>query len=200
MGSSCRAVVILVSLLAACGRRAEPEPVAPPPPPPAPVDPARNTLTATADAGGFVLVDGAHRMRLVLPSQPTIDDQTVSEGGVQAHQSQALMTGGAVDVQFGAITILDGDLPAALIDQMGAVPVQLASMAGGTLTNNARGQLAGHAAQIFDIKTSDGRRLFGWYVSVPEHARMYQLNCVGADGPEARDACARIATSLTITP
>ena len=28
----------------------------------------------------------------------TVNDQTVSEGGVQAHQSQALMTGGTVDV------------------------------------------------------------------------------------------------------
>jgi hypothetical protein len=201
-----RPALAAIIALAACKRAAEPAPAA------APAGDtraaaltddqrrARNTLTITERAGAFELTDGAHQMSVTLPQRPTLDSRTVAEEGVEVFNSQAVMPGGPVDVQFGAITVLDDALPPALLQQMSALPAQLASATGGTLTRNEAGTLAGAEARIFEIATGDQRRLFGWYTAVPAHARMYQLNCVGPDDAGVRAACAAVAQSFKLSP
>ncbi len=197
-------LLLVLSLSGACKRGAEPTP-APAPSPPAPRPSpeeirARNALTIAEQGGAFVLTDGAHRVTITLPQRPTIDSQTMREGGVEVFNSQAIMPGGPVDAQFGAATVLDGPLPPQLIQQMSAVPQQLAAATGGTLAQNQAAVVAGHPARAFEVIVDDGRRLFGWYVQVEAHARVYQLNCVGPDGAGTRAACGAILASLAFTP
>lgn len=54
-------------------------------------------------------------------------------------------------------------------------------------------------AQIFELTTGDKRRMFGWYAKDTAHARVFQINCVGADVPTTKDACAAVASTLVVT-
>lgn len=199
-----RWVGLLMVVVGACGKeaaKAEPVAVAAPAPRASEAEiTARNTLTITERGGAFELADGAHRMTITLPQRPTIDSQTMRETGVAVFNSQAIMPGGPVDAQFGVATVLDDLLPPAMMEQMSAVPEQLAAAAGGGLAVNQAATLVGHPGRVFEIKTGDGRRLFGWYIAVAEHARVYQLNCVGPDGDATRAACGAIMASLKLTP
>ncbi|MCE9575594.1 MAG: hypothetical protein K8W52_20755 [Deltaproteobacteria bacterium] len=196
--------LVLVVIVGACGKepaKAVPVPETPPTPRLSEAEvTARNTLAITERGAAFELADGAHRVTITLPQRPTIDNQTMRESGVAVFNSQAIMPGGPVDAQFGVATVLDDMLPPAMMDQMSAVPEQLAAAAGGSLAANQASTLVGHPGRSFEIKTSDGRRLFGWYVAVAEHARVYQLNCVGPEGDATRAACGAIMASLKLAP
>jgi hypothetical protein len=122
----------------------------------------------------------------------------MEQGGVQVWNAQAVMPGGDVDVQFGAMAVPDGDLPADL-SNLAAIPPQLASMTNGNLVKNDTGTLSGKPAQIFELTTGDKRRLFGWYVFDHAHARVYQINCVGEDTDKTRSACGAVASSFSLT-
>ncbi|MBV8757375.1 MAG: hypothetical protein JO257_08880 [Deltaproteobacteria bacterium] len=161
----------------------------------------KHTLTATpkGSASGFELTDGTGQFTLTLPNEPKLQSDMMSQGGVQVWNAQAVMPGGDVDVQFGAMTVPDGDLPVDL-SQLDAIPAQLAGAVGGTLVHNAPGTLAGMTAQIFELTTGDKRRLFGWYAKDTAHARVFQINCVGADVPKTKDACAAVAATLVVKP
>lgn len=197
----------LALLLVAC-KKHESEPVAVSAPAVAPkhaADPAtfrtQHTLTSKANgsAAGFAVTDGTGQFTIVLPQEPKLQADMMSQGGVEVWNAQAVMPGGDVDVQFGAMTVPDGDLPLEL-SALDAIPGQLASMVGGTLVTNAPGTLAGMTAQIFELTTGDKRRLFGWYMKDTAHARVFQINCVGNDVPKTKDACAAVAATLAVKP
>lgn len=201
-------VLWLAVLLVAC-KKHESEPVVAAAPPTVAAKPAadpatfrtQHTLTAKAkgSAAGFEVTDGTGQFTIVLPQEPKLQADMMSQGGVEVWNAQAVMPGGDVDVQFGAMTVPDGDLPLEL-SALDAIPGQLAGMVGGTLVTNAPGTLAGLTAQVFELTTGDKRRLFGWYAKDAAHARVLQINCVGADVPKTKDACAAVAASLAVKP
>ena len=198
-------VLWLAVLLVACKKHeSEPVVVAAVPPKPA-ADPAafrtQHTLTAKAkgSAAGFEVTDGTGQFTIALPQEPKLSSDMMSQGGVEVWNAQAVMPGGDVDVQFGAMTVPDGDLPLEL-SALDAIPGQLASMVGGSLVTNQPGTLAGMTAQIFELTTGDKRRLFGWYAKDTAHARVFQINCVGADVPKTKDACGAVAATLAVKP
>jgi len=158
----------------------------------------KHTLTSTAKGSAFELADGTGEFHLTLPNQPTLSADMMEQGGVQVWNAQAVMPGGDVDVQFGAMAVPDGDLPADLSNLAG-IPQQLATMTNGNLVKNDSGTLSGAQAQIFELTTGDKRRLFGWYVFDREHARVYQINCVGEDTDKTRTACGAVASSFALT-
>ncbi|MBK9034425.1 MAG: hypothetical protein IPL61_24685 [Myxococcales bacterium] len=160
----------------------------------------RSSLKVAPQAGAFVVSDGAGRFTLTLPQEPRLTGERVSEGGVTAWNAQAIMPGTEVDVQFGVVSMRDGDMPASMLAELADAPTQLAAATGGAVAKNATETLAGAPARVFEITVPDGRRLFGWHVTSPAHGRMYQLNCVGPDGAPARTACAAVAASLTLAP
>lgn len=192
-------------LLVAC-KKHESQPVAvQAPPAKVAVDPAafrtQHTLTSKANgsAGGFAVTDGTGQFTIALPQEPKLSSDMMLQGGVSVWNAQAVMQGGDVDVQFGAMTVPDGDLPVEL-SSLEAIPGQLASMVGGSLVTNQPGTLAGLTAQVFELTTGDKRRLFGWYAKDAAHARVFQINCVGADVPKTKDACAAVAATLAVKP
>jgi hypothetical protein len=200
-----RVLLVIVCLAGCKGREREVAVAANPPPPTV----ARSTdayfranasLKATKQGDAFVVSDGAGKMKVTLPHEPTLSGDMISQDGVEVFNAQAVMPGGDVDVQLGAMTVRDGDMPAQMVDMIRDAPSALASAAGGTLTKNEAGTISGSSARVFELTTSDHRRLFGWYVLAVGHARMYQLNCVGDDTPASRTACETIAKSLTLTP
>jgi hypothetical protein len=195
--------VVWLVLLVAC-KKHESQPVAvQAPPAKVAVDPAafrtQHTLIATAkgSAAGFEVTDGTGQFTITLPQEPKLQSDMMSQAGVQVWNAQAVMPGGDVDVQFGAMTVPDGDLPVEL-SALDAIPGQLASMVGGSLVTNQPGTVAGMPAQVFELTTGDKRRLFGWYAKDSAHARVFQINCVGADVPKTKDACAAVAATLTV--
>ena len=198
-----RALLVVV-VVVGC-KKHESEPVAVQAPPKPAVDPAtfrtQHTLKATpkGSAAGFELADATGQFTITLPNEPKLQSDMMSQGGVEVWNAQAVMPGGDVDVQFGAMTVPDGDLPVDL-SQLDHIPQQLASAVGGTLVHNAPGTLAGMTAQIFELTTGDKRRLFGWYAKDTAHARVFQINCVGADVPKTKDACAAVAATLAVKP
>ena len=196
-------VLCLVLLVACKKHESHPAAVTAVAAPKAAVDPAafrmQHTLAANArgSAGGFEVSDGTGQFTIVLPQEPKLQAEMMSQGGVEVWNAQAVMPGGDVDVQFGAMTVPDGDLPLEL-SALDAIPGQLAGMVGGSLVTNQPGTLAGLTAQIFELTTGDKRRLFGWYAKDAAHARVFQINCVGADVPRTKDACAAVAATLTV--
>ncbi len=193
--------VLWMVLLVAC-KKHESQPVAVQAPPPKPtVDPAafrtQHTLTSTAKGSAFEVTDPTGQFTITLPQEPKLQSDMMSQSGVSVWNAQAVMPGGDVDVQFGAMTVPDGDMPVEL-SQLDAIPEQLASMVGGALVSNQAGTLAGMTAQVFELTTGDKRRLFGWYAKDAAHARVFQINCVGADVPKTKDACAAVASTLTV--
>jgi len=161
---------------------------------------ARNTLAVVEAGGAFEVTDGARRVKITLPQRPQLKGDVVSDSGVEAFNAQAVMPGGDVDVQFGVMTMRDGVLPADLASTvMDATPTQLAQATGGKLAKSESTELDGHPARIFEVVATDGRRLFGWYVSVAAQARLVQLNCIGPDTAKSRTACETIARSMIIT-
>lgn len=161
---------------------------------------ARSSLQVAPQAGGFVVRDGAGRVTLTLPQEPRLTGERMSEGPVTAWNAQAIMAGAEVDVQFGVVSMRDGDMPAAMLAELADAPAQLAAATGGAVARNVTEAVAGTPARVFEVTVPDGRRLFGWAVTSSAHGRMYQLNCVGPDGAPARTACAAIAASLTLAP
>jgi hypothetical protein len=201
-----RTALIVALCLLGCKEKSKPVPVDPPPTPP-PVAresadelKAKSGLVVTEQAGAFVVSDGAKKFQLTLPNKPTVTGDVASQGGVSVFNAQAVMPGGAVDVQFGSMTSLDGEMPREMLDMISSAPSQLATAAGGTLAKNEATKLAGRDARAFELTTSDARRLFGWYVIASSQARMYQINCVGPDNAASRTACETVAKSLTLTP
>ena len=192
--------VLWMVVLVAC-KKHEAQPVAVQAPAKPVVDPAafrtQHTLAATAKGSGFEVSDATGEFSLALPQKPNVQSEMMSQAGVQVWNAQAMMPGGDVDVQFGAMTVPDGDLPIEL-SQLDAIPAQLASMVSGSLVSNQPGTLAGMTAQIFELTTGDKRRLFGWYAKDAAHARVFQINCVGADVPKTKDACGAVASTLTL--
>jgi hypothetical protein len=158
----------------------------------------KHTLTSTAKGSAFELADGTGEFHITLPNQPTLSGDMMEQSGVQVWNAQAVMPGGDVDVQFGAMAVPDGDLPGDLSNLAG-IPQQLATMTSGNLVKNESGTLAGATAQIFELTTSDKRRLFGWYVFDRGHARVYQINCIGVDNDKTRTACGAVASSFALT-
>jgi hypothetical protein len=158
----------------------------------------KHTLTSTAKGSAFELADGTGEFHITLPDQPTLSADMMEQGGVQVWNAQAVMPGGDVDVQFGAMAVPDGDLPADLSNMTG-IPQQLATMTNGNLVKNDSGTLSDTPAQIFELTTGDKRRLFGWYVFDHAHARVYQINCVGEDTDKTRTACGAVASSFALT-
>src|SRR5690349_382543 len=177
-----RALLVVVALVGC--KKHEPVPVPVPAPAPKQAEDVhfrpKHTLTSTAKGSAFELADGTGEFHITLPNEPTLSGDTMEQGGVQVWNAQAVMPGGDVDVQFGAMAVPDGPLPADL-SNLAAIPQQLASMTNGNLVKNDTGTLAGAHAQIFELTTGDKRRLFGWYVFDHAHARVYQINCVGED-------------------
>ena len=201
-----RHVLIAALCLVGCKEKSKPVPVDPPPTPMVNTAEKVTTLKATSElvvteqAGTFVVSDGAKKFQITLPNKPTISGEVASQGGVSVFNAQAVMPGGAVDVQFGSMTSLDGDMPREILDMLADAPKQLAAATGGTLAKNETGTLAGKSARVFELTTTDGRRLFGWHVLATSQARMYQINCVGTDTPASRTACDTVAKSLTLSP
>jgi hypothetical protein len=199
-----RHALIAVLLLVGCKEKSKPVEEAPP----VPVKPklsaadqkAKLALVMTEQAGVFHITDGGATFKLTLPNKPTLSGDVAAQGGVSVFNAQAVMPGGDVDVQFGSMTSLDGDMPAEMLSMIANAPEQLAAAAGGKLAKNDPASLAGRRAQAFELTTSDNRRLFGWYVLATEQARMYQINCVGPDTPVSRTACETVAKSLSISP
>lgn len=199
--ASMRHALIAVLCLLGCKEKSKPVPVDPPPVVRDTTDlKAKSELVVTEQAGAFVVSDGAKKFQITLPNKPTISGEVASQGGVSVFNAQAVMPGGAVDVQFGSMTSLDGDMPREMLDMISSAPSQLATAAGGTLAKNEASKLAGRDARAFELTTSDARRLFGWYVIATSQARMYQINCVGPDNAASRTACESVAASLTLTP
>jgi hypothetical protein len=195
-----RALLVVV-VLGGC-KRHEPVPVPVPAPVPKQAEDVhfrpKHTLTSTAKGSAFELADGTGEFHIRLPNQPTLSADMMEQGGVQVWNAQAVMPGGDVDVQFGAMAVPDGDLPADLSNMTG-IPQQLATMTNGNLVKNDSGTLSGKPAQIFELTTGDKRRLFGWYVFDHAHARVYQINCVGEDTDKTRTACGAVASSFALT-
>ncbi len=193
-----RALLVLAVL--GCKEKSKPEPV-PAPPPPKAVDPAefraKHTLISTAKGSAFELTDGTGQFHITLPQQAKLQADMMSQSGVEVWNAQAVMAGTDVDVQFGAMTVPDGDLPPDL-SNLDSIPDQLASATGGTVAKNESGTLAGASARIFELVMGDKRRLFGWYVFDHARAHVYQINCVGPDGDKTRTACTAVATSLKL--
>jgi hypothetical protein len=189
---------LLVVAVLGCKEKAKPVPVAAPAKVVAPVADFRtsHTLTSTAKGSAFELADGTGEFHVTLPGQPKLSGDMVSQGGVEVWNAMAVMAGGDVDVQFGAMAVPDGDLPADL-SALDTVPDQLAAASGGTVARNDAGSLAGVPARVFELTTTDKRRLFGWYVPDHAHGRLYQINCVGDDTPKTRTACGAIASSFS---
>ncbi|MBA3464114.1 MAG: hypothetical protein H0T46_29435 [Deltaproteobacteria bacterium] len=198
-----RHALIAALCLLGCKEKSKPVPVDPAP---APVVTnsadlkATSALVVTEQGGAFVVSDGAKKFQITLPNKPTISGEVAAQGGVSVFNAQAVMPGGAVDVQFGSMTSLDGDMPREMLDMIASAPSQLATAAGGTLAKNEASKLAGRDARAFELTTSDARRLFGWYVIASSQARMYQINCVGPDNATSRTACEGVAKSLTLAP
>lgn len=195
-----RALLVVVALVGC--KKQDPVPVPVPAPTPKQAEDVhfrpKHTLTSTAKGSAFELADGTGEFHITLPNQPTLSADMMEQGGVQVWNAQAVMPGGDVDVQFGAMAVPDGDLPADL-SNMAGIPQQLASMTNGNLVKNDSGTLSGKPAQIFELTTSDKRRLFGWYVFDHAHARIYQINCVGEDTDKTRTACGAVASSFALT-
>jgi hypothetical protein len=195
-----RALLVVVALVGCKKHEAVPVPV----PAPAPTQAEdvhfrpKHTLTSTPKGSAFELADGTGEFHITLPNEPTLSADMMEQGGVQVWNAQAVMPGGDVDVQFGAMAVPDGDLPGDL-SNLAAIPQQLASMTNGSLVKNDTGTLAGAQAQIFELTTGDKRRLFGWYVFDHAHARVYQINCVGEDTDKTRTACGAVASSFALT-
>lgn len=197
-----RALLVVV-VLVGCKEKSKAVPVDPPPVKPQVSEAdfrVKSSLDVAEQDGAFVISDGAKRMKLTLPARPTLSGDLVAQSGVEVFNAQAVMQGGSVDVQFGAMTVRDGDLPPEMLTMIGSAPQQLAQAAGGTIARNETGTLAGTSARIFELTTPDKRRLFGWYVMATAHGRMYQINCVGNDTPATSAACHTIAKSLALTP
>jgi hypothetical protein len=193
-----RWLLLTTCLLAGC-KKSEPTPVALTPPPTSDNDVRRNgSLKVTDKAGAFEISDGGGHVTITLPSKPTVTGEMASQGGVEVFNGQAVMPGDPVDVQFGVATVKDGAMPPEMAGSLASLPQTLADAASGKVAKNETGTLAGRSARVFEITTGDHRRLFGWYLIVAEQARMYQLNCVGADGAPSRTACTTIASSLSI--
>jgi hypothetical protein len=195
-----RALLVVLALVGCKKHEAEPVVVAAPPAKVADnVDfRPKHTLTSTAKGSAFELADGTGEFHVTIPNQPTLSADMMEQGGVQVWNAQAVMPGGDVDVQFGAMAVPEGDLPGDL-SNLSAVPPQLASMTHGNLVKNEPGTLSGATAQIFELTTGDKRRLFGWYVFDRAHARVYQINCVGEDNDKTRTACGAVASSFVLT-
>jgi hypothetical protein len=201
--ASMRHALIAALCLVGCKEKSKPVPVDPPPAvAKQPVEDLRTTsaLVVTEQGGAFVVSDGAKKFTLTLPNKPTLSGEVASQGGVSVFNAQAVMPGGDVDVQFGSMTSLDGDMPREMLDMISSAPSQLAAAAGGTLAKNEATKLAGRDARAFELTTSDARRLFGWYIIASSQARMYQINCVGPDNATSRTACEGVAKSLALTP
>ena len=158
---------------------------------------SKHTLTSTAKGSAFELADGTGEFHITLPNQPKLQADMMSQSGVEVWNAQAVMPGTDVDVQFGAMTVPDGDLPPDLT-QLEAIPAQLASAVGGAMTKNEAGTLAGAPARIFELTTADKRRMFGWYLMDHGHARVFQINCVGEDTEKTRTACGAVASSFSL--
>lgn len=194
-----RALLVVVALVGCKKHEPVPVPVTPPAKQAENVDfRPKHTLTSTAKGSAFELADGTGDFHITLPNQPTLSADMMEQGGVQVWNAQAVMPGGDVDVQFGAMAVPDGDLPADL-SNMAGIPQQLATMTNGNLVKNDSGTLSGKPAQIFELTTGDKRRLFGWYVFDHAHARVYQINCVGEDTDKTRTACGAVASSFALT-
>jgi hypothetical protein len=195
-----RALLVVVALVGC--KKQDPVPVPVPAPTPKQAEDVhfrpKHTLTSTAKGSAFELADGTGEFHITLPNQPTLSADMMEQGGVQVWNAQAVMPGGDVDVQFGAMAVPDGDLPADL-SNMAGIPQQLATMTNGSLVKNDSGTLSGKPAQIFELTTGDKRRLFGWYVFDHAHARVYQINCVGEDSDKTRTACGAVASSFALT-
>jgi hypothetical protein len=195
-----RAFLVVVALVGCKKHEAVPVPV--PVPTPTQAEDVhfrpKHTLTSTAKGSAFELADGTGDFHITLPNQPALSADMMEQGGVQVWNAQAVMPGGDVDVQFGAMAVPDGDLPADL-SNMAGIPQQLATMTNGNLVKNDSGTLSGKPAQIFELTTGDKRRLFGWYVFDHAHARVYQINCVGEDTDKTRTACGAVASSFALT-
>ena len=191
-----RALVLVIVL--GCKEKSKPVPVAAPAKPAVPVADFRtsHTLTSTEKGGAFELADGTKEFKITLPNKPQLSGDMLSQSGVEVWQAQAVMSGGDVDVQFGAMAVPDGDLPADL-STLDTVPDQLAAASGGTVAKNDAGSLAGVPARVFELTTTDKRRLFGWYIADHTHGRLYQINCVGDDTPKTRTACGAVASSFS---
>jgi hypothetical protein len=191
--------LVVVAVLGGCKEKSKPVPVEVTPPKPAvPVADFRtsHTLTATPKGSAFEIADGTGQFHLTLPGKPQqMTGDMMSQGGVEVWNAQAVMPGGDVDVQFGAMAVPDGDLPPDL-SVLDSVPDQLAQASGGTVAKNEAGSLAGVPARVFELTTPDKRRLFGWYIPDHTHGRMYQINCVGDDTPKTRTACGAVASSF----
>ena len=147
-----RALLVVVALVGCKKHEAVPVPVAVPAPAPQAEDVhfrPKHTLTSTAKGSAFELSDGTGDFHITLPNQPTLSADMMEQGGVQVWNAQAVMPGGDVDVQFGAMAVPDGDLPADL-SNMAGIPQQLATMTNGDLVKNDSGTLSGKPAQIFE--------------------------------------------------
>ena len=201
------AALIVVALLGCKEKATENPPIAVAAPPTSPTEKlsdaefrTKNTLSSKAEAGKFAITDGAGLMKITLPKDPTFDHKMVSESGVSVFASQAVMPGGDanVDVQLGAMTSRDGDLPSALLDSLKNTPDQIVAMAGGKVEKNEETTISGKPARRYEIATADKRRMFGWMIHASAHARMYQINCVGGDVAKTRTDCDAIANSLAL--
>jgi hypothetical protein len=189
-----RALVVVAIL--GC-KKSEPVPTASPPKPVEASDfRAKHTLTAAAKGSAFELTDGTGQFHVTLPNEPKLSADMMEQSGVQMWNAQAVMPGGDVDVQFGAMTVPDGDLPADPISSIESVPTQLAAATGGTVAKNQSGTLAGLPVRVFELVLGDKRRMFGWYLIDHPDARVFQINCVGIDTDKTRTACTAVATSF----
>jgi hypothetical protein len=159
---------------------------------------AKHALRVDDKGDRAELSDASGHIRLVLPAAPVVDGRIIDQDNVHGFHAQAVMNGKApIDAEVGLISILDGDLPASLIQQMAQVPEQLATATGGKVVVNEASTLAGKTARRFELVTPDKRRLFGWYASVGV-TRILTINCIGADLEGIRKACEAIPKSLVL--
>ncbi|MCW5803305.1 MAG: hypothetical protein KIT31_13050 [Deltaproteobacteria bacterium] len=161
----------------------------------------RASFRTVERAGAHELSDGAGRLKLTLPSKPTLDGIVVQQENVDAFHARAAAAG-AVNVEVGLVTTLDGPLPGKTMDEMAQLPEELARASGGEIAVNEPITLAWVAARRYEIAGGTGakkERLFGWNVLVAQ-SQFLLVTCVGPDTPASRTACEGIARSIALTP
>ncbi|HEY5938114.1 MAG TPA: hypothetical protein VIU61_25865 [Kofleriaceae bacterium] len=190
----------LLVLFAACGdKEQKPAPVPTEPAPPTEAElRAQNTLAIVERAGTFEIRDAAGSVTLALPAKPTLVGEVMTQGGQRAFQADATLRG-ALDIQFGVLTMQDRVLPAEVVKTLDAAPFEIAKEAGGgDIQRNMKGTLAGHPAHLFELVTPDQRRILGWYIPQASRGRLIQLHCSGPEGDATRVGCDGIAATLTV--
>ena len=190
----------LLVMLAACGDKEQKSP-------PVSTEPAlpteaelraQNTLAIVERGRKFEIRDAAGSVTLVLPAKPTVVGDVVTQGGQRAFLADATLRG-ALDIQFGVLTMQDRVVPDEVVKALDAAPFEMVkSVGGGDIQRNMKGTLAGQPAHVFELVTPTQRRVLGWYIPQPSRGRLIQLHCSGPEGDATRVDCDQIAATLTV--